>query len=76
MLRDGKYHLVAQDGVLPDYFEYLTRSPFLPDRSSGTGRAALERKAVQIPNVLGSARYERFLASRSCARARSSVSSR
>jgi GAF domain-containing protein len=52
MLRDGNYHLVAHDGVPPEIVEYLTRSPFLPDRSSGIGRVALERKAVQIPNVL------------------------
>jgi GAF domain-containing protein len=52
MLRDGKYHLVAHDGVPPDLVEHLTENPFLPDRSSATGRVALERKAVQIPNVL------------------------
>jgi GAF domain-containing protein len=52
MLRDGKYHLVAHDGVPPDIVEYLIENPFLPDRSSATGRVALERKAVHIPNVL------------------------
>jgi hypothetical protein len=52
MLRDDNYHLVAHDGAPPDWVEYLTGNPFLPDRSSATGRAALERKAVQIPNVL------------------------
>jgi GAF domain-containing protein len=52
MLRDGKYHLVAHDGAASDLVEYLTRNPILPDRGSATGRAALEGKAVQIPNVL------------------------
>jgi GAF domain-containing protein len=52
MLRDGKYHLVAHVGMPPDYVEYLTRNPFLPDGGSAIGRVALERKAVQIPNVL------------------------
>jgi GAF domain-containing protein len=57
MLRDGKYHLVAHDGVPPDVVEYLTRDPILPDRGSATGRVALERKAVQIPNVLADPEY-------------------
>jgi GAF domain-containing protein len=59
MLRDGKYHLVAHDGIPPDYVEYLTWNPFLPDRGSVIGRAALERKAVQIPNVLVDPEYRR-----------------
>jgi GAF domain-containing protein len=57
MLRDGKYHLVAHDGAPPDYVEYLTRNPLVPDRGTATGRAALERKAVQIPNVLVDAEW-------------------
>jgi GAF domain-containing protein/anti-sigma regulatory factor (Ser/Thr protein kinase) len=52
MLRDGKYRLVAHDGNPPDVVEYLTENPLLPDRSSATGRVALERKTVQIPNAL------------------------
>jgi signal transduction histidine kinase len=57
MLRDGKYHLVAHDGVSPDYVEYLTRNPIPPDRGTSIGRVALERKAVQIPNVLVDPEY-------------------
>src|SRR5262245_45175475 len=57
MLRDGKYHLVAHDGAPPDAVEYMTRNPFVPDRDSATGRAALERKAVHIPNVLVDPEY-------------------
>jgi signal transduction histidine kinase/putative methionine-R-sulfoxide reductase with GAF domain len=60
MWRDGKYHLVSHDGVPPDLVEYLTRSPFLPDRGSSIGRVALERKAVQIPNVLTDAEWTGF----------------
>src|SRR5262249_50945586 len=51
MLRDGKYHLVAHDGAPSELVEYMAENPFLPDRGSATGRAALERKAIQIPNV-------------------------
>src|SRR5262249_14927483 len=51
MLRDEKYHLVAHDGNPPDVVEYLTENPLLPNRSSATGRVALERKTVQIPNA-------------------------
>src|SRR5262249_39575532 len=58
MLRDGKYHLVAHDGAPPDIVEYMTRNPFVPDRGSATGRAALERKVVHIPNVLLDSEYE------------------
>jgi GAF domain-containing protein len=57
MLRDGKYHLVAHDGVPPDIVEYMIRNPFLPDRGSAVGRVALERKAVHIPNVLVDPEY-------------------
>jgi GAF domain-containing protein len=52
MLRDGKYHLVAHDRVPPDLVEHMSENPFLPDRGSGIGRVSLERKPVQIPNVL------------------------
>jgi signal transduction histidine kinase len=57
MLRDGKYHLVAHDGAPPDAVEYMTKNPFVPARDSATGRAALERKAVHIPNVLVDPEY-------------------
>jgi GAF domain-containing protein len=57
MLRDGKYHVLAHDGAPPELVEYFSRSPFLPDRGSAIGRAALECKAVQIPNVLADAEW-------------------
>jgi hypothetical protein len=57
MLRDGKYHLLAHDGAPPDVVESLSSKPFLPDRGSSIGRAALERKAAQIPNVLVDAEW-------------------
>jgi hypothetical protein len=49
MLRDGKYHLVAHDGVPPDYVEYLIENPFLPAaaRRSAASRSNATRSRSQ-----------------------------
>jgi signal transduction histidine kinase/putative methionine-R-sulfoxide reductase with GAF domain len=60
MLRDGKYHLVSHDGATSELVEYVIDNPFLPDRGSSIGRVALERRAVQIPNVLTDAEWTGF----------------
>jgi len=41
-----------------EFMEFLEQHPMRPDRSTITGRAALERRAVQIPDVLADAEYD------------------
>jgi two-component system, NtrC family, sensor kinase len=50
--RDDMYHLVATRGGSQEGTEFLRSHPFIPDRGTVTGRAALERRAVHIPDVL------------------------
>jgi two-component system NtrC family sensor kinase len=50
--RDNMYHLVATRGGSQEGTEFLRSHPFTPDRGTVTGRAALELRAVHIPDVL------------------------
>ena len=49
-LRDGLLHAVANGGV-SDGFEYDKEHPHVLDASSASGRAALTRELVHIPDV-------------------------
>ena len=44
----GTYPWVASLGHSPEYEEYMTDHPIVPDRANILGRALLERRAVQI----------------------------
>jgi class 3 adenylate cyclase/putative methionine-R-sulfoxide reductase with GAF domain len=56
LLRDGLLHLGAHQGE-PAGAEYDREHPHPLDRTSAAGRAAVERKPVQIPDVLGDPEY-------------------
>jgi class 3 adenylate cyclase/putative methionine-R-sulfoxide reductase with GAF domain len=56
LLRDGLLHLGAHQGE-PASAEYDREHPHLLDRTSAAGRAAVERKPVQIPDVLADPEY-------------------
>jgi signal transduction histidine kinase len=47
----------ASFGYPPEYDEYIKSLTFAPGRGSLTGRTLLERKAVQIPDVLADPEY-------------------
>jgi signal transduction histidine kinase/putative methionine-R-sulfoxide reductase with GAF domain/HAMP domain-containing protein len=49
---DGKCHLVAANEMAADHVQYLFRNPVAIDRSSVTGRVALERRTVHVSDVL------------------------
>jgi GAF domain-containing protein len=52
-LRDGEvYRLAANHGFSPEHEEYIRQHPISLDRGSCTGRTALERSVVHIPDVL------------------------
>src|SRR5262249_57531659 len=46
------YHLVARYRFPPGYSEYIETLPWAPGRGSVTGRVLLERKPVQVIDVL------------------------
>jgi two-component system, NtrC family, sensor kinase len=56
-LRHDLWHLVAAWGLSAEAREYFLTNPFTPGRGSTSGRAALERRAVLIPDVLQDPEY-------------------
>jgi len=56
---DGEVHRMAVVyGAPPEFREFLTRTPIPPGRGSGVGRAALERRTVQVADVAADPEYE------------------
>jgi signal transduction histidine kinase len=55
--RDGGYYVAASSGFSPEYIESHKTLTFAPGRGSLTGRVLLERKPVQIPDVLADPEY-------------------
>src|SRR5262249_14444596 len=55
--RDASYHLVATHGLSEEAEEFHRTHPITHDRSTMTGRVALERRAVHIPDVLQDPAY-------------------
>ena len=57
---DGEvFYLAADYGVLASTKDFLRVTPLTPGRGSVTGRAALERRAIHIPDVTADPEYER-----------------
>ena len=56
-LRHDLWHLVAAWGLSAEAREFFLMHPFTPGRGSTSGRAALERRAVLIPDVLQDPEY-------------------
>ncbi len=52
------YRLAAAYNIPPEFRDYLEQHPMHPGRGTITGRAAVERRAVQIPDVLADVEYE------------------
>jgi two-component system, NtrC family, sensor kinase len=51
------FHLAANYGSNPEFIEYQKQNPIPLGRGSLTGRTALERKMIHIPDVLVDAEY-------------------
>ncbi|MEA2836253.1 MAG: hypothetical protein QOD89_803, partial [Bradyrhizobium sp.] len=51
-LKDDRFHIVATQGFPPEFREYMKAHPIAVDRGSIVGRAALERRTVQVDDVL------------------------
>ena len=56
-LRHDLWHLVAAWGLSAEAREFFLTNPFTPGRGSTSGRAALERRAVLIRDVLQDPEY-------------------
>jgi two-component system, NtrC family, sensor kinase len=56
-LRHDLWHLVADCGLSAEARDFFQTNPFTPGRGSTSGRAALERQAVLIPDVLQDPEY-------------------
>ena len=56
-LRHDLWHLIAAWGLSAEAREFFLTHPFTPGRGSTSGRAALERRAVLIPDVLQDPEY-------------------
>jgi len=56
---DGEvFRAVADYGYPPEFRNFILRNPIRPGRGSITGRAALERRTVHIPDVLADPDYQ------------------
>jgi GAF domain-containing protein len=56
--RDGDlYRLAANYGFSREVEQFVAEHPLRPDRGSVTGRAALEGKAIHVPDVLADPEY-------------------
>jgi two-component system NtrC family sensor kinase len=56
-LRHDLWHLIADYGLSAETSEFFETHPFTPGRGSTSGRAALERRAVLISDVLQDPEY-------------------
>ena len=55
---DDQCHLVAANRVEAEHIQYLARNPVTIDRSSVTGRVALERSTIHVPDVLSDPEFK------------------
>jgi GAF domain-containing protein len=56
-LEGGRYHLAATKDVSSEQIKWLSENPITPDRGAITGRTALERRPVQVEDVLVDPEY-------------------
>ena len=55
---EGQCHLVAANRLDAEHIQYLARNPVKIDRSSVTGRVALERSTIHVPDVLSDPEFK------------------
>ena len=57
---DDRCHLIAANRVEAEHIQYLARNPVTIDRSSVTGRVALERSTIHVPDVLADPEFKQL----------------
>jgi signal transduction histidine kinase len=55
---ESQCHLVAANRLDAEHIQYLARNPVKIDRSSVTGRVALERSTIHVPDVLSDPEFK------------------
>jgi hypothetical protein len=55
--KDGSYYSAASYGHTPEYNKLVSAQTYAPGRGGVVGRVLLERKSVQIPDVLADPEY-------------------
>jgi class 3 adenylate cyclase len=55
--RDGRFHLAAAFGFVPEYREFLERNPIAPGRGTLVGRTSLEQQVVHIQDAVTDPEY-------------------
>ena len=58
-MMDGQFHIIAAHGS-DEFKHYMQAHPIAIDRSSVSGRAALEGRIVQVPDVLADPEYANY----------------
>ena len=58
-MKDGQFHIIAAHGS-DEFKHYMQAHPIAIDRSSVTGRAALEGRIVQVADVLADPEYAKY----------------
>jgi GAF domain-containing protein/anti-sigma regulatory factor (Ser/Thr protein kinase) len=56
---DGACHLAAANNVELEHIRFISRNPVSIDRGSITGRVALERQTIHVPDVLADPEFNR-----------------
>src|ERR1700738_3341640 len=52
LLKDGRFHIAAASGAIPEYLELLQNNPIALDQAgSSTSRAARQKRTVHIPDI-------------------------
>ncbi|HMK23196.1 MAG TPA: GAF domain-containing protein, partial [Terriglobales bacterium] len=57
--QDGEFYPVAASyGHTPEWLDVVKRNPIRLDRTSATGRAAIERRVIHVPDILADPEYQ------------------
>ena len=58
-VEDDRFQVVATYGMRPEFKQYMLANPMDIDRGSVSGRAALEGRAIHVPDVLADPEFTR-----------------
>jgi signal transduction histidine kinase len=56
-LYEGRYRLAASFGFTPEHKDFVASHPLALDRTTVTGRVALERRVIHVPDVVSDPEY-------------------
>ena len=59
-LKDERYHLAAANNATAGFVQHAANNPIAPGHGSLTGRTALERQTIHLPDCLADPKYNYF----------------